>query len=146
MDDYTRLYYAAAIRNQPDLLVPNNLGDSLYSSNFGMTYGTVADFDINTLVLPKEVVNQTDARGNEVSVAQAKIQKAGEAFPVMFIVQNNGADATAVIDIYDGDTVIASKFIALDEGQFRVVSIDVTLEAGEHTISVGGTSKTVTVE
>ena len=35
---------------------------------------------------------------------------------------------------------------ALDEGQFRVVSIDVTLEAGEHTISVGGTSKTVTVE
>lgn len=146
MDDYTRLYYAAAIRNQPDLLVPNNLGDSLYSSNFGMTYGTVADFDINTLVLPKEVVNQTDARGNEVSVAQTKIQKAGEAFPVMFIVQNNGADATAVIDIYDGDTVIASKFIALDEGQFRVVSIDVTLEAGEHTISVGGTSKTVTVE
>lgn len=146
MDDYTRLYYAAAIRNQPDILVPNNLGDSLYSSDFGMTYGTVADFDINTLVLPREVASQTDASGNEASVAQTKVQKAGEAFPVMFIVQNNGTDATAVIDIYDGDTVIASKFVALDEGQFRVVSIDVTLEAGEHTISVGGTSKTVTVE
>ena len=146
MDDYMRLYCAATIRNQPDTLVPNNLGDSLYSSNFGMTYGTVADFDINTLVLPREIVMKEDSSGNVTSVAQTKIQKAGEAFPVMFIVQNNGADATAVIDVYDGDTVIASKFIALDEGQFRVVSIDVTLEAGEHTISIGGMSKIVVVE
>ena len=38
-DDATRLYLAAAIRNDPDMLVPNNLGDVLYTSNFGMTYG-----------------------------------------------------------------------------------------------------------
>ena len=47
---------AAAIRNDPDMLVPNNLGDVLYTSNFGMTYGGQPDFDFNTLIVPKEVL------------------------------------------------------------------------------------------
>ena len=54
-DDATRLYLASAIRNDPDMLVPNNLGDVLYTSNFGMTYGEQPDFDFNTLIVPKEI-------------------------------------------------------------------------------------------
>ena len=49
-------------------------------------------------------------------------------------------------EVYDGETLIASKFVALDAGQFRVVVIPVTLDAGEHTLSVCGLTKTVTVE
>ncbi len=149
MDDYTRLYLAATIRNQPDYLVPNNIGDSLYSSNFGMTYGAQPDFDINTLVLPKEVVTyEEEYRGSmrTVTAAKQKVQKAGEAFPIMFIAQNNGDDGTFVADVYDGENLIASKFVSLDAGQFRVVVINVTLEAGEHELSVCGLTKTVVVE
>ena len=149
MDDYTRLYLAATIRNQPDYLVPNNLGDSLYSSNFGMTYGAQPDFDINTLVLPREVVSYEQEKNgttSTVTAAQQKVQKAGEAFPIMFIAQNNGDDGTFVAEVYDGDNLIASKFVSLEAGQFRVVTIELTLDAGEHEISVCGLTKTVVVE
>ena len=148
-DDYTRMYLAATIRNQPDYLVPNNLGDSLYSSDFGMTYGAQPDFDVNTLVLPREVVSyEEEYRGamRTVTAAKQKVQKAGEAFPIMFIAQNNGDDGTFLAEVYDGETLIASKFVSLASGQFRVVTIEVTLEAGEHEISVCGLTKTVTVE
>ena len=148
-DDYMRLYLAATIRNQPDYLVPNNLGDSLYSSDFGMTYGAQPDFDFNTLVVPKEVVTyEEEYRGNmrTVSAAREKVQKAGEAFPIMFIAQNNGDDGTFVAEVYDGENLIASKFVSLDAGQFRVVTINLTLEAGTQEISVCGLTKTITVE
>ena len=149
MDDYMRLYLAAAIRNQPDLLVPNNLGDSLYSSNFGMTYGAKPDFDVNTLIVPKELVSyEEEYRGSMRTVTKAldAVQKAGESFPIMFIAQNNGDDGTFVAEVYDGDTLIASKFVSLDAGQFRVVTFDLTLEAGEHNINVCGLTKTIVVE
>ena len=64
----------------------------------------------------------------------------------MFIAQNNGDDGTFVADVYDGENLIASKFVSLDAGQFRVVVINVTLEAGEHELSVCGLTKTVVVE
>ena len=149
MDDQTRLYLTAAIRNQPDLLVPNNLGDTLYSSNFGMTYGAKPDFDINTLVVPKEIkAFEEEYRGSMRTVTKAveKVQKANEAFPIMFIAQNNGDDGYFNAEVYDGDQLIASKFVSLDAGQFRVVTIDLTLEAGTHEISVCGLTKTIVVE
>ena len=149
MDDYTRLYLAATIRNQPDYLVPNNLGDSLYSSEFGMTYGAQPDFDINTLVVPKEIVTyEQESSGSvrTVSAAKEKVQKAGEAFPIMFIAQNNGDDGTFTAEVYDGENLIASKFVSLAAGQFRVVTIELTLDAGEHEITVCGLTKTIVVE
>lgn len=42
--------------------------------------------------------------------------------------------------------MIAEKFVALDAGQFRVFTIELTLEAGEHVISVGDMSTTIVVE
>ena len=50
------------------------------------------------------------------------------------------------VQVLDGDKVVSEKFVALDEGQFRVISTELTLEAGEHVLTVGGMSTTVTVE
>lgn len=50
------------------------------------------------------------------------------------------------VQVMDGENVAAEKFVALDEGQFRVISVELTLEAGEHTISVGDMSETIVVE
>ena len=148
-DDATRLYLAAAIRNDPDMLVPNNLGDVLYTSNFGMTYGEQPDFDFNTLIVPKEIQEvEEESRGSMRTVTKAveKVQTAGEPFEISFIAQNNGADGYFYADVYDGDELIASKFMALDAGQFRIVTIELTLDAGVHEISVCGLTKTITVE
>ena len=150
MTDYQRLYYAAAIRNQPDLLVPNNVGDPLYTSNFGMTYGGQPEFDFNTLILPKELKQvEQEFRGSIRIVTQNvdKVQKVGEAFPVMFIAQNNGDDGIFSADVYANGELVASKLVALDAGQFRVVSLDVTLEAaGTYELTVCGLTATVVVE
>lgn len=149
VSDEMRLYLAAAIRNQPDLLVPNNLGDVLYTTNFGMTYGAQPDFDINTLVLPKAVQTfEEEYRGSMRTVTRAveAVQKAGVAFPISFIAQNNGDDGSFMAEVYEGDQLLASKFVALDAGQFRVITIELTLDAGTHEISVCGLTKTIVVE
>ena len=50
------------------------------------------------------------------------------------------------VQVFDGGTVVAEKVIGLTEGQFRVITMDLVLEAGEHTITVGEMSETLTVE
>lgn len=149
IDDAARLYLAATIRNDPDFLVPNNLGDVLYTTNFGLTYGEQPDFDFNTLVVPKAIQEtEEEVYGSMQTVKRVveKVQTAGEPFEISFIAQNNGADGYFYADVYDGDELIASKFMALDAGQFRIVTIELTLDAGVHEISVCGLTKTITVE
>lgn len=149
MSDEMRLYMTAAIRNQPDLLVPNNLGDVLYTTNFGMTYGAKPDFDINTLIVPKEIRSfEEEYRGSMRTVTKAveAVQKAGEAFPIRFIAKNNGDDGAFMAEVYEGDELLASKFVALDAGQFRVITMELTLDAGTHEINVCGLTKTIVVE
>lgn len=45
----------------------------------------------------------------------------------------------------DGGNVIAEKVMTVTGGSWRVVEMDVTLEAGEHTITLGDQVGTVTV-
>ena len=49
-------------------------------------------------------------------------------------------------EVYLNGEKIAETFIALDAGQFRVITIEIALEAGEHVISVGDMSTVVVVE
>lgn len=135
----TRLYMSQLVRNNPTVALPNNLGDVLYTSDFGMTYGAAANISATTLVLPKAI----DA---ESGAAVQAVQKAGEAFNISFILQNDGDDGCVNAEVYEGENLIASKFMALEAGQFRVVTIPLTLEAGTHEISVCGLTATVTVE
>ena len=74
------------------------------------------------------------------------MQKAGEPFEVYFVAKNNGGDGHVTAQIMEGDTVLAEKFVAVDGGQFRVITMELTLDAGEHTISLGDMSTTIVVE
>lgn len=80
-----------------------------------------------------------------IEVSNAK-QKAGVPFEVYFVAQNNGGDGHVTAQIMEGDTVLAEKFVALDAGQFRVITMELTLDAGEHTISLGDMTTTIVVE
>ena len=46
----------------------------------------------------------------------------------------------------DGDTVVAEKVVGVAENQFRVITMELVLEAGEHVITVGDMSETIVVE
>ena len=60
--------------------------------------------------------------------------------------KNNGADGHVTVQVLDGENVAAEKFVALTDDQFRVITMELTLEAGEHTITVGDMSETIVVE
>ena len=46
----------------------------------------------------------------------------------------------------EGETVLAEKFITVAEGAWRVITMDLCLEAGEHTIDVNGMTATIVAE
>ena len=150
VDNATRLYMAMMAKDNPNLVMPNNLGDVLFTTNYGMSYSKAADIELSLLTVPQmsESVT-TEFNGwvmTSIEVSNAK-QKAGEAFDLNFVAKNNGdGDGYVTAQVKDGDAVIAEKFVALDAGQWRVITIELTLEAGEHVISLGDMSTTIVVE
>ena len=145
VDMGTRLYMAATVRNDPTALLPNNLGDVLYPASFGMRYDEPADIDLNTLVMDSKVVTEETSSGEMTSVRTGSAEP-GETFTLYLIAENHGGDGTTMVEAYDGDTLLASKFVSVEGGSFMIVKLDVTLSgAGEHIITVGDNSLTVTV-
>ena len=62
------------------------------------------------------------------------------------IAENSGADASTVVEVKEGDTLLASKYISVEGGSFVIVTIDVPLEGvGEHTLTVGGNTIVIKV-
>lgn len=149
VDNATRLYMAMLARENPSILMPNNLGDVLYTTNFGMNYSNPADIEISLLTVPEtSITTETENNGRvrtTVEVVPAT-QQAGVPFEINFVAKNNGGDGHVTVEVMDGGEVIAEKFVAVDEGQFRVMTVELTLEAGEHTISIGDMSAVITVE
>jgi hypothetical protein len=151
VDIKTRLYLVGAVRQNPSILIPNNLGDVLYQNGFGLRYGKDAQISLNTLVAPQFVTTeerQSPWGGAQLVTTTANApQKEGVPFEINFIAQNDGADGYATIEAYEGETLLASKFVSIQGGSFTVVTLSVTLEGvGEHTISVGGLTAVITVE
>lgn len=149
VDNDVRLYMAMLARENPSIVMPNNLGDVLYTTNFGMSYANPADIELSLLTVDKmAVTTQTESNGRirTSTVIVNKTQKAGEAFEISFIAQNNGGDGHVTVQVKDGDAVIAEKFVAVDGGAWRVITIELTLEAGEHVISIGDMVETIVVE
>ena len=73
--------------------------------------------------------------------------KAGEAFTIHFVADNIGTgDGLITVPVLDNGTVIAEKVIGVAAGQFRVISMDIVLEAGEHVLTVGDMEASLTVE
>lgn len=145
VDNATRLYMAMLARENPSILIPNNLGDVLYTTNFGMNYSDPADIELSLLTVPEAVLT-VEVDGKETTEVAAATQTAGVPFEINFVAKNNGGDGHVTAQIMEGDTVLAEKFVAVDGGQFRVITMEITLDAGEHTISLGDMSTTIVVE
>ena len=148
----TRLYMAATVRQNPETELPSNLGDVLYPANFGMRYGKKSNIQVNTLVMDQEVATTEQANAwtgemEEVSSAVNKTVASGESFQIYMIAENSGEDGTMTVEAYEGDTLLNSQLVSVEKESFTIVTMDITLEgAGEHVITVGDNSLTVTVE
>lgn len=84
--------------------------------------------------------------GNYGKEKTEKVLKAGETFEINFIAENNGADGYINVEVLVDGELAATKMIAVSAGSFRVVTIPLTLDAGEHVITVGGMTANLTVE
>lgn len=150
VDDFTRLYMAAVVKQDPTYELPDNLGDVLWPADFGMEYGKKASIYYDTLLVPRTVVERETVRSGRTSIQKVMAnatQKVGEPFEVMFIAFNDGEDGNTVAKVYDGDKLVASKFISVKGGSFTVVRMEVTLDTpGGHVLRVGDLTATVVVE
>ena len=64
--------------------------------------------------------------------------KAGEPFSVYCLLNNNGADDLTVVQAKANGEVVAEKLYTVEGGSWRVVQMDLTLDAGEYDIEIGG--------
>ena len=71
--------------------------------------------------------------------------KAGEPFNVYCLLRNNGGDDLTIVQAKADGEVVAEKLYTVQGGSWRVVEIELTLEAGEHEIEIGGLTGTLTV-
>lgn len=148
---WVRLLLQATMKTSPTHTVPENWGDPLICYKYGMRYGEKGDFVYETLVVPTttEVREVVDRRGNMSlqAVAVPAAAKVGEPYTVHFLLWNNGGDDMTMVKAYDGDKVIAEKLMAVNGGSWRVVAMDLVFDTpGEHTVTIGTLSTTVTVE
>lgn len=149
VDEATRLYMTMMAKENPSVDMPNNLGNVLWTTDYGMSYSNPAQIELSLLTLPQAIAEEEVENMWGTSIEKTAVvanQKAGVPFEIYFVAKNNGGDGHMTVQVMDGETVAAEKFVALDEGQFRVITVELTLEAGEHTITVGDLSKTVVVE
>ena len=120
---------------------PNNWGDPLVQALYGMSYGKAADFSYSCFILPITQTEQEgeDSRGNKTTVVvNDQTAKVGEPFTVYCLLSNNGADGITMVQVKDGENIVAEKLMTVTAGSWRVVKMDVTLDTvGEHTLTIG---------
>lgn len=150
VDTKTRLYMAAAVRNNPTALLPNTICDVMYPNGFGIRYGETASIDLNTLVVDQKVtLIEKNVRGTIQMVESAANDTAisGEPILLTMIADNAGADGYIMVEAYEGDNLLVSKFVSVEGSSFMVVALNITLEgAGEHTTTISDMTKTITGE
>jgi len=150
MSTRERLYQMQTLKNDPTAKLPNNVGDVLFTSDYGMAYDKPADITANTLVLPAVAVEtEREVRGvmTKVLVKTQPVFKVGEPVEINFVLVNNGGDGSVTCVLTDNGEAAAEKFMALEDGQFRVVTMSfVPQSAGVHTLSVCGLEAEITVE
>ena len=140
---------AMLAKQNPSINMPNNLGDVIVTTDYGMSYSNPANIELSLLTVPKaaQSVEVETSRGTSTQVSAVNASpKAGEPFEINFVAENKGGAGMITVQVTEGDAVVAEKVVGLAEGQFRVISMDVVLEAGEHTITVGDMSETIVVE
>ena len=145
---YVRLMVQATMEDDPNHASPRNWGDPLVSYHYGMHYGQNPEFKYSCLILPlmqetKEVESGSSTTTQTTVWNQAK---AGEPFTVYALLRNTGADGITTVQAKANGEVVAEKIMTVEGGSWRVVQMDITLDAGEYTIDIGGQTGAITIE
>ncbi len=145
---WVRMMLLATMKESDTHTVPNNWGDPLLQYQYGMKYGEEPAFEYDTLVLPRaihEVV--TESNGSTMTSQESVVEtKAGEPFSAYLLLWNKGADGVTTVQAKCDDAVIAEKIMAVNGGSWRVIEMTLAIsEPGEHTITIGDLSKTISI-
>ena len=145
---YVRLMVQATMEDDPNHASPRNWGDPLVSYHYGMHYGQNPEFKYSCLILPmmqetKEVESGSSTSTQTTVWNQAK---AGEPFTVYALLRNTGSDGITTVQAKANGEVVAEKIMTVEGGSWRVVQMDITLDAGEYTIDIGGQIGSITIE
>ncbi len=148
---YVRLMIQATMEDDTeDHSSPNNWGDPLVQAFYGMSYGKQPEFKYSCLILPAVQAEREveDSSGNKSMEVYSEVTaEAGKSFPVYCLLRNVGeTDGITTVEVKANGEVVAKKVMTVCEGSWRVVEIDVTLEAGEYTIDVGGQTDKIVVK
>ena len=148
-DPYVRLMVQALMEDDPMHASPNNYGDPLVQYHYGMTYGEQPEWKYSCLIVP-QTVTQEEVEGSSgsksIQSTVANEAKAGEAFTIYCLLRNNGSDGITTVEAYANDVLVAKKIMTVCGGSWRVVQMDLTLEAGEYVLNVGGQTASITVK
>ena len=145
---YVRLMVQATMEDDPNHASPRNWGDPLVSYHYGMHYGQNPEFKYSCLILPmmqetKEVESGSSTSTQTTVWNQAK---AGEPFTVYALLRNTGSDGITTVQAKANGEVVAEKIMTVEGGSWRVVQMDITLDAGEYTIDIGGQIGAIIIE
>ncbi len=147
-DPYVRLMVQATMMADKQYHAsPNNWGDPLVQALYGMKYGEQPEFKYSCLILP-QVVTTEEVEGSSGKQTQTTVKtqaKAGEPFSVYCLMNNYGADGMTNVEVYANDVLVAEKLFTCCGDSWRVVEVELTLEAGDYTIKVADQVGTMTV-
>ena len=146
---YVRMLLLALMRASETHSTPENYGDPLLCYKYGMRYGEEPAFRYDTLYLPNALLEVTEetSSGTSTSTQLRTVATAGEPFTAYVLLWNDGADGVTTVQAYDGDTLIGEKIMAVNGGSWRVIEMELTIdEPGEHTITIGDLTSTLTVQ
>ena len=147
--DAVRLYMAMLAKENPAIEMPNNLGDVIVTDNFGIEYSKPADIQLLLLTVPREaVVVTTENNGRMRTSTQIRSKAiAGAEFEINFVAKNYGeGDGLITVPVLVNGEQVAEKLVGVTAGQFRVITLKLTLDAGEYEIAVGDLTANLTVE
>ena len=150
-NDFIRLHMAQLSSQDPRAPLPNNMGtDIIVTTGFGMRFGYEADIELKWLLVPRQVVQveTVNAAGNIVIQNQVhNLVQAGVPFEINFVAENHGYAGHVNAEVLLDGEVIATRFIALADHQFRVITMEITIDTpGEFVLSVGEYSAAIVVE
>ncbi len=144
---YVRLMIQATMEDDENHASPSNWGDPLVTYQFGMSYGKDPEFKYSCMILPT-VQETVEVESGSSTTTQTNVYnqtKAGEPFTVYCLLRNNGADGLTTAQAKANGEVVAEKIMTVEGGSWRVVQMELTLDAGEYTIEIGGLTGTITV-
>ena len=145
---YVRLMVQATMEDDPNHASPANWGDPLVTYKFGMHYGENPEFKYSCLILPlaQETVEVESGSSTSTQTNVWTQAKAGEPFTVYCLLRNTGADGLTTAQAKVNGEVVAEKIMTVEGGSWRVVQMDITVDApGEYTIEIGDAVNTIKI-